>query len=269
VPPGTTPTAAQLVARHRLNTDRLDAPFGDPRSDELLARDVIGRDTELDPAGASYVAVRTAFFDRVVVDAVERGVTQIVSVMPGMDGRSLRYSNPGVRWFELDRSDVLAEKRDRMDRLGIGACAAVAVPLAEGIGAGAVDDLARTLRAAGHRPAEPSLLLCEDVVTVLDPDGRSQLLSQLHRVAAPRSRLALSLSVSASAVCNDRRDAFRAAVESLAGPGASTWTAEEAAEVFVSSGWAVVESTRDDSRRQRAHHAGLVLLQPEWSGELD
>ena len=65
---GSASVTARRVAAHRLDYDRLQAPYGDPAADDALARDVAaGMDT---PGGRmhDYLRARTAFFDRVVVN---------------------------------------------------------------------------------------------------------------------------------------------------------------------------------------------------------
>ena len=42
-----------------------------------------------------YLRARTAFFDRVVVNALDRGITQVVTGGAGYDGRAFRYAQPG------------------------------------------------------------------------------------------------------------------------------------------------------------------------------
>ena len=71
---------ARRVAAHRLTFERVPAPYGDPAADELLASDVAG---SVSVAGSTesmvaYLAARTAFFDRVVFGALERGLRQAV-----------------------------------------------------------------------------------------------------------------------------------------------------------------------------------------------
>ena len=66
-----------------------------------------------------YLRARTSFFDRVMVDAIDRGVSQIVLIGAGYDGRSLRYRREGVSWWEIDHPVTQADKRARMDRLGL------------------------------------------------------------------------------------------------------------------------------------------------------
>jgi Leucine carboxyl methyltransferase len=111
---------AQRVAAYRLGFDRLTVGSGDPSADERLAADVAGPQT-FDPAERMirYLRARTSFFDRVVLHAIERGVTQLLVIGAGYDGRSLRYARAGVRWFEVDHPDTQSDKLARLDRLGI------------------------------------------------------------------------------------------------------------------------------------------------------
>lgn len=86
---GQASVTAQRVAAHRLSFDRVPTPYGDAAADERLSRDVVGEST----AGsteqmAGYLAARTAFFDRAVITALDRGVTQVVVAAAGYDGRA-------------------------------------------------------------------------------------------------------------------------------------------------------------------------------------
>lgn len=49
----------------------------------------------------------------------ERPVTQIVIVGTGYDGRALRFSQPGVRFFEVDQPVTQQDKRRRIEALGV------------------------------------------------------------------------------------------------------------------------------------------------------
>jgi len=257
--------AAQRVARHRLSAERCCGGFGDPAADERFTRTLLDTAApEPDASVAAYLDVRTAFFDRVAVDGIERGMGQLLLVGGGLDGRPLRYAHPEVRWFELDHPEVLADKRDRMRRLGIDHRGSTDVPLdLQAVVAAEGDEVVRALAAAGHAPGAPTLVLCEGMATRLPAATVAAALAQLRRCCAPGSRLAISLSIGTSAVCNDRREAVQVAAASLSGAERHTLTADDAATVFASTGWTVVESSRDDSRRQRARHTGLVLLRPE------
>jgi hypothetical protein len=72
---------AQHVAAYRLGFERLPAPVGDPESDERLARDLL-TEFEFEPQEpmAGYLRVRTSFFDRVVLNALERGTIQVAAI---------------------------------------------------------------------------------------------------------------------------------------------------------------------------------------------
>ncbi|HYA45827.1 MAG TPA: SAM-dependent methyltransferase, partial [Acidimicrobiales bacterium] len=205
---GTPPSVtARRVAAHRLGFERLAAPYGDPAADEALARDVAG-DTG---AGSSewmarYLRGRTAFFDRVVVNAIDRGVTEVVSVGAGYDGRALRYAKPGVRWWEVDRAATQADKRARLAHLAI-----------------AVDDisfvthdltqsgLARALIAAGYQPDGIGLFICEGVVVYLPAAAVELLFREVRSLATVGTRLAFSVGTS---TFSDDRAAHRQRFES-------------------------------------------------------
>ncbi len=111
---------AQRVAAYRLGLERVPTPFGDVSADERLALDVASSQ-EITPGEdmARYLRGRTSFFDRVVVNALEPEVTQVVVVGAGYDGRALRYAKLGVRWFEVDHPATQIDKRRRLERLRI------------------------------------------------------------------------------------------------------------------------------------------------------
>ncbi|HTN78423.1 MAG TPA: class I SAM-dependent methyltransferase, partial [Acidimicrobiales bacterium] len=118
--PGSPSITAQKVALQRLTFERVPAPYGDPGADIALASDVAaGSVVDGESRLSTYLAARTVFFDRVVVGAIDRGVTQAVIVGAGYDGRALRYAKDGVSWFELDHPATQGDKRARLDRLGI------------------------------------------------------------------------------------------------------------------------------------------------------
>jgi methyltransferase (TIGR00027 family) len=185
--------AALLAAAARLRSDRLPAPTGDPEADERLARDVVAGfefEFETDAQIAGYLRVRTSFFDRVVVNALDRGTTQVTAIGPGYDGRALRYRRPGVRWFEVDQAVMQGDKRRRLERLAIPTpdITFVVADLAR-------DDLAAVLVEAGFEPDAPSLLLCEGIATYLEPSVLGGMLAQLRSVATAGTRLAMSAGI--------------------------------------------------------------------------
>src|ERR1035441_6673355 len=112
---------------------------------------------------ARYLRARTSFFDRVVVNALDRNVAQVVAVGAGYDGRSLRYAKSGGRWFEVDHPDTQGDKRERLARLGIDA------PQVTFVGVDLSDTgLAAALVDGGYQPDAPSMMICEGVAVYLD-----------------------------------------------------------------------------------------------------
>jgi methyltransferase (TIGR00027 family) len=247
-------TACRVAAR-RLTFERAPAAYGDPESDERLSRDVAGS-VGVDSTGwmTDYLAARTAFFDRVVVGAVDRGVSQVVIAAAGYDGRALRYAKPGVRWFEVDHPDTQADKRSRVERLGIdtGHIAFVAADFS-------VDDVAGGLIAAGHDAAAASLFLCEGVAIYLERPVLESLLRQLRAAAGEGSRLAVSLSLNATSAAHAvRRAAFRRAVAAMGEPARTVLSTDELDALLRSTGWQILESVGSE----RGRRSGLLLLEP-------
>ena len=237
---------AQRVAARRLTFERAPAPFGDPAADDRLAADVAaGVEGDVGGAMTRYLRARTAFVDRVVVAGA------------GYDGRSLRYGRPGVTWFELDHPSTQADKRRRIERLGIATPGTVFV--AADFTAGSP---APALAAAGHDPASPTLFVCEGVAVYLDLAVLTSLLAGLRSAAAPGSRLALTLSVAAGLPGTDgRRRRFEAAVAALGEPVRSLLTADDAGALLAATGWRPrpVGGTAGDD----AHRAGFVVAGPD------
>jgi methyltransferase (TIGR00027 family) len=244
---------ARRVAAYRLGFDRAPAPWGDgdPAADDRLAREVAGG-MAVDPTTrmARYLAARTAFFDRVVISALEGGITQVVVAAAGYDGRALRYARPRVRWIELDHPDTQADKRAALDLLGVDT-GGIAFAAADFV----TDDVAGALAAVGHDVAVPTLFTAEGVAVYLDRPVIEALLRGLRAAAAPGSRLVISLSVDRGDGTSATRAAFRSGVARLGEPARTTLTVDDAADLIRSTGW---RDTGAGSERGRS--AGLVVL---------
>lgn len=245
---------AQRVAAYRLEFDRLAAAYGDPSADDRLARDVAGPPGSAGSESmARYLRARTAFFDRVVVNAIDRGVNQLVSVGAGYDGRALRYAAPGVRWFEVDHPATSADKQARLARLGLSS-AGLTFVVADLHDPG----LGRALTDAGLDPEAPTQYLCEGVAVYLGLDTVRSMLRELRSVAGPGTRLALSIS--AGGATDEGRQRFQGVVSGLGEPARTeAVTPDQAGALFDAGGWSAVALT-EPSRR-----AGLVVLRPNWA----
>jgi methyltransferase (TIGR00027 family) len=258
---------ARRVAAHRLGFDRVATGYGDPAADEALAADVVGGLTVSAGRMHDYLAARTAFFDRAVTGAIDRGGRQIVTGAAGYDGRALRYAKPGVRWFEVDHPATQRDKLGRLDRLGI---AAPGVTFVEADFTR--DPVAGRLREAGLDPAVPSLFLLEGVAVYLEAAVLENVLDQLRQVAAPGSHLAISVSGSRAAGdgSQEARARFQAAVAAMGEPVRSTFGAGQAEALLARTGWQVAGSGPAGAgrgvagrgpaaaRRDRLRSAGLL-----------
>ncbi len=239
---------AQHVAAYRSGFERLPAGFGDPEADDRLARDVAA-DVELRPGKrmAGYLRGRTAFFDRVVLNGLERGSTQVAVIGAGYDGRALRFAKPGVRWFEVDHPDTQRDKRRRLARLEIATpnVAFLAADLTS-------DDVATALIGAGFAPDAPSLLLCEGVAVYLEPEVLAGLLAQLRSVATAGTRLAMSSGI--PGVDPAIRERFAARVAELGEPLALAGA--EVGTLLAAARWRAAELS------ERAQRAGMLVGVP-------
>ncbi len=254
---GPSPTARR-VAAHRLGFTRVPAPYGDPAAEEALARDVVG-DFQVSPSRMrDYLAARTTFFDRFVVGALDRGVRQVVVGGAGYDGRALRYAKPGVRWFEVDHPVTQADKRERLDRLGIAA------PQIRFVAADFTrDPVADLLLEAGLDANAPGLFLLEGVAVYLEPAVLEAVLDQFRHTAGRGSRLAISVSLS-STYDQDARARFQASVAALGEPARSAFAADEAEDLLARTGWPIAAWSGDPDdaetavRRERLRFVGLL-----------
>jgi methyltransferase (TIGR00027 family) len=245
---------AQRAAAYRLRCRRVETPHGDPDADERLARDVtasLGFTPE--SRMARYLQARTAFFDRVVVNALERGVIQVAAIGAGYDARSLRYRRTGVRWFEIDHPATQADKRRRLERLQIDAhdVTFVALDLADGGTDGALLD-------AGWEPDVPSLFLCEGVAFYLEVQVFEGLLRDLRAVAGIATRLAFSIMPPVSEPARvARRARLCAVVEALGEPALNGLTSGDVDALLGAACWRMDEASSSSPR------AGLIVAAPK------
>jgi methyltransferase (TIGR00027 family) len=252
---GGTSLTAQRVAAYRCGFERSPAPFGDPGADQLLCQDVAGQ-LGAGPGGpmARYLQARTTFFDRVLLNSLERGITQVLIVGAGYDGRALRYAKPGVSWFELDHPATQADKRRRLERLGLDSShvSFVAADFNHG-------GVAAAMLAGGYRADVPSVLLCEGVAVYLDRPVLDELLRDLRAISAHGSRLTISLSVASDdPEVRAQRQRFAEGVGALGEPARLVLGPGEGAALLGAAGWAPRELT------DRARRAGFVVAEAAW-----
>jgi len=118
------------------------------------------------PGMTPYIIARTAYFDRVFLDALQAGAPQIVILGAGYDSRASRFaaSKGGTTVYELDAAETQARKRECL------AAAHVAIP--QSVRLVPIDflheSLADALGKAGFRPDARTLFLWEGVSYYLD-----------------------------------------------------------------------------------------------------
>ena len=230
---------ARIVAGTRASVRRPHVPSGDPDGEDRLVRSLRVPLSRQLPGMAAYIAARTTFFDDLLLQACASGVRQVVIVGAGYDGRSVRFRQPGVRFFELDRPETQADKVARLRELGIEAGDVVFVPA----------DLARrsaaeALASAGHDASQPTHFLCEGLTMYLPRDVLANLLGSLASRAAPGSAIALDF------LDRDRTrglfgrlklDLVRLAVASLGERMVTLLTASQVESLLREAGWPAVE----------------------------
>ena len=242
---GTASHTARNVAARRLEFARIEAAYGDPAADDALTADVANGLTPEHNRMHEYLRARTSFFDRVVVAALDRGVSQVVVGGAGYDGRAFRYAKPGVRWFEVDHPATQADKLERIARLGLdaGHVAFIAADFT-------ADQVAGPLLDAGLDRARPALFLFEGVAVYLERTVIERVLAEFRAVTAPGAALAISVS---SGVASPTRAAFQRRVADLGEPARSMLTPAEASALLSAAGW----ETRPTGDGQES--AGLLL----------
>ncbi|MGW4644066.1 class I SAM-dependent methyltransferase [Sphaerisporangium sp. NPDC004334] len=184
----------EVCALGRAELERPSTAEGDPDAGRALVRGLraIGPDGEPSDISLSLalLAPRAAYFDRLVLDAIAAGVTQVVNLGAGYDDRALRLRHSGVRFFDLDLPGIVADKARRLQATGTDTAhlALVAVDLH-------TDDVAEVLARAGHDAHRPTLFLAEHLALFLEPGDVASLMAGLFDRAAAGSTLAMTAEV--------------------------------------------------------------------------
>ncbi|MGC5401022.1 class I SAM-dependent methyltransferase [Streptomyces sp. DT20] len=149
-----------------------------------------GKPTEMNDLLLRLLEPRAPYFDRLALDALDSGVTQVVNLGAGYDDRSLRFRSPGVRFFELDLPHVIADKTRRLAATDFDTSAITLIEANL-----QTDSVGELLHAAGFDSSKPSLFLLEHVALFLESSAVRSLLASLAGQAANGSTLALTAEV--------------------------------------------------------------------------
>ena len=224
---------ARVVAAVRLHAPRVEASYGDPAAAELVERTVAAGAPLPTSSMAAYLIARTWFFDQLVVDAIERGVRQIVTAAAGYDTRAIRYAHDDMAWFELDHPATQTDKRAYLEELDVDVSRIMFVAADF-----TVDDVAARLGVAGCNPDVPSLVLAEGIAVYLSVRVLARLLDALRRSVATGSRLGISMSIEAETAEQQlRRSAFQQRVAAVGEPARTVLTATDSADLLAAAGW--------------------------------
>lgn len=189
-------TAVGVAIVRAAESTRADPLFDDPLAADFVA--AAGRTgPELTPdrrarldALVAWIRVRTKFLDDVVLDACADGCRQVVILAAGLDARAFRLGlGPEIRLFELDLPAMAAFKQGVVAGRGHRASCTRAVVPTDLTGPWP-DDLA----GAGFDPSVPTVWLAEGLLVYLTRAQNESLIGEVSRLAAPGSRLGLTLS---------------------------------------------------------------------------
>ena len=181
-------TGLWVAGLRALEAERPDPAFVDPYAADLCGSE-IGNARRLTGDVPGYelnpVLLRTRVGDKVLMDAVARGVRQAVLLGAGMDTRAYRLPVPGdLTVWEIDRAAPLEYKESILNAAGASAgCRRVRVvaDLAEGWD--------RKLLRSGFDPGLPTVWLVEGLWLYLDAATSDFVARTLTCHSAPTSEL--------------------------------------------------------------------------------
>ncbi|TWF95422.1 SAM-dependent methyltransferase [Saccharopolyspora dendranthemae] len=201
-------TALGVAAGRAVETSREDGLVHDPYAqafvDEVpadtLPADFLG--DEIWREQATYIGVRSRFFDEFFTDASTAGVRQAVVLAAGLDTRALRLAWPeNAAVYEIDQPAVLEFKDDVLSRhqttgASRGRRTVIGVDLRH--------DWPTALIQAGFDPNLPTAWLAEGLLPYLPAAAEEALFADIQKLSAPGSRVAVEhVAQSMDAVMDD------------------------------------------------------------------
>jgi methyltransferase (TIGR00027 family) len=257
--PGKPSVTARFVAHTRAGLDRPEIPTGDAAAELRLYRSLGSTPFRSNKNFHDRMERRTRFFDRLTLAAIDAGITQVVIVGAGYDGRPVRFATPGVTWFEVDHPSTQSDKRARLLEAGadVAAIRFVAIDLTDG-------DLGAALAGVDHDPARPSLFLVEGLLAYLPRPVADRVLRALRHRAPPGSRTAAAFPVApqrTSTTHQLRHWARRRMVAAIGEPWVNVYTSEEVDETFTACGWTTTVF-HDTPQRYEGPSGVLIVGEP-------
>lgn len=183
-------TARWTAAVRAYENTREDRLFTDPWAESLAGQEGKAWMAGKTPDSVAPIILRTRYFDDFLVRiANECGLRQIVLMAAGLDTRAFRLDWPEqTMLFELDRSEVLAEKAAILRSAGaLPTCQrrVAAVDLTEPWQGPLVD--------AGFVPEQPTMWLLEGFLFYIPSESVERIIDEVNRLAAPGSWLGFDI----------------------------------------------------------------------------
>ncbi len=252
------------MAAARATMRRPCSAEGDPAGDERLSLELARGIPSPHGLLYQYLVGRTRFFDETTTGAIEDGITQIVIVAAGYDGRALRFRSPGVRFIELDHPATQADKRALLAELDIDA-ADVGFASADFT----TDDVGAAMEAAGYDSTAATLFIVEGLSVYLDEAVLHGLLSTLRQRSAPASELAIDLSLQpATAARAAAKAVFDRRLASVGETARTRFSRERAMALLVATGWDPDEVVDTADLNRMARRGSAVLVRAVAADEL-
>lgn len=200
----------------------------------------------------AYVRGRTRFFDDQVRAAVSVGPCQIVIIGAGYDDRAHRFAAPHAQFIEVDHPATQADKRARLQRLGVDSTGIVYLPADLG-----QQSLNEAL-VAELEPGVPTIFLCESVLPYLRRHSAENLLKSLSRAGDGSARLVADVPIIPTRL-NGRMTfySFRLFARLAGEPVRTTLAPTEVAAFLDAGGWC-------ESGRITGKALGMPPGRAEW-----
>ena len=135
---------------------------------------------------ATFIGVRSKFFDDFCTEASAEGLDQVVLLAAGLDSRAFRLDwPPATTVYEVDAPKVLAYKDQVLTDQG-----ARAKCVRRAVGVDLREDWVSPLLDAGLDPSRRALWLVEGLLPYLPYDAKDRLFSRVHELSPAGSRIA-------------------------------------------------------------------------------
>lgn len=170
-----------------------------PLKDRAIRQHILQNKTA--PGAYEFMIARTAYFDRVVKDALLQSIPQLVFLGAGYDSRPYRFSTlaASTKIFELDAAPTQARKREILRQANIEPPAhLVYAPIDF-----ATDSLSAVLLQAGFVSDERALFVWEGVTYYLSAQAVDETLAAIKAVALPGSSLCFDYAAVSPAALRD------------------------------------------------------------------